>query len=137
MIFLDTNIIIDLFGDDDDATVEWSIARYGDAVAAGAVVCNQIVLAELAGHAPGVSALRQRLDRLEIDVLDFADDAAFRAGAAFRDYRDRGGPRTSILSDFLIAGHAVALGAVLLTRDRRLARYFPDLNLITPETDHG
>lgn len=137
MIFLDTNIIIDLFGNGDGKDVAWSIARYGDAVSAGTVVCNQIVLAELAGHAPGVAALRQRLDRLEIDILDFADEAAFRAGTAFRTYRDRGGPRTAILTDFLIAGHAAALGASLLTRDRRLAGYFPDLNLITPETDHG
>lgn len=137
MIFFDTNIIIDLFGDGDGAEADWSMSRYGDAVAAGPVVCNQIVLAELAGHAPGVSALRQRLDRLEIEVLGYADDAAFRAGSAHREYRRRGGVRSSILTDFLIAGHAAVLGASLVTRDRQLATYFPDLTLITPETHHG
>lgn len=137
MIFLDTNVIIDLFSDGRGAEAAWSMARYGDAVAAGAVVCNQIVLAELAGHAPGVSALRDRLDRLEIRIMSFADDAAFSAGSAFREYRRRGGAKTAILADFLIAGHAAVLGASLVTRDRQLATYFPDLTLITPETHHG
>ncbi len=137
MIFLDTNIIIDLFSNGVGAEAGWSMDRYGDAVSAGPVVCDQIVLAELAGHAPGLSALRDRLERLEIRVLAFADDAAFSAGSAFREYRRRGGPKRAILTDFLIAGHAAVLGATLMTRDRQLATYFPDLTLITPETHHG
>jgi len=42
-----------------------------------------------------------------------------------------------MLADVLIAGRVVALCTSLMTRDRRLSFYFPDLTLITPETDHG
>ena len=43
-----------------------------------------------------------------------------------------------MIADFLIAGHAVVLNAALVTRDkRRIASYFPELTLITPESDNG
>ena len=105
---------------------------------AGTIVCNIIVLAELAGHASSDDALTESLRNLEIEQVELTNEVAFQAGRAFRDYRRRGGQRTSILADFLIAGHAVTLGAAFVTRDRRLAGYFPDLSFITPETHlHG
>ena len=37
-----------------------------------------------------------------------------------------------------LGAHAAALGAKPITRDKRCFRtYFPELALITPETDHG
>ncbi len=66
------------------------------------------------------------------------DEAAFLAGLAFRRYKAGRGEAKMILADFLIGAHAVTLDATLLTRDRRFyVKYFPDLPLITPETDHG
>lgn len=45
---------------------------------------------------------------------------------------------THVLPDFLIAVHAIVLDQLLLTRDPALyRRYFPELSLITPETDNG
>ena len=137
MTFLDSNIIIDLLGDETTPAAAWSTARYEEATELGQVVCGQIVLAELAAQAPDQEALLRRLTGLEIDVLAFSDDAALRAGQALREYRRRGGPRITILADFLIGAHAAVLGATLVTRDRRFGSYFPDLTLITPETDHG
>jgi predicted nucleic acid-binding protein len=67
-------------------------------------------------------------------MVEASLDAAWRGGQAYREYRKRGGDRPPLLPDFLIGGHAQALGATLLTRDpRRFRSYFPDLNLITPE----
>lgn len=137
MRFLDSNIIIDLLSDEKTSESGWSLTSFGEAVAQGAVVCDQIVLAEVAAHAADRSFLLPQLSAMEIDVLPFSDDAALRAGQAFRDYRRRGGLRTAILADFLIGAHAAVLDATLVTRDRRFSSYFPDLTLITFETDHG
>ncbi|HEX2297235.1 MAG TPA: hypothetical protein VHH34_01735 [Pseudonocardiaceae bacterium] len=58
--------------------------------------------------------------------------AAFLA-ASYRDYRRRGGRRTSILSDFFIGAHAAVLRVQLLTRDATHYRtYFPTVGLIAP-----
>ena len=134
MRLLNTNIIVDLFGTLDTVEARWSADRYADAVEAGRVACNLVIVAELSSYAPSSGALMRRLADMEIDVAELSLDAAFRAGAAFQRYRERGGTRTTILPDFLIAAHAASMGATLVTRDRRLANYFPELSLITPET---
>jgi predicted nucleic acid-binding protein len=60
-------------------------------------------------------------------------EAAFLAGKAFREYRQRGGVKTSPLPDFYIGAHAQVAGLTLLTRDaRRYRTYFPELQLIAP-----
>ncbi len=134
MILLDTNIIADLLSNSGSAESEWSRRSYDLAERSDVLVCNHIVLAEVAAGSDLPDDLLDDLDRLHVDVLPLTVEAALAGGRAFGDYRRRGGKRERVLPDFLIAGHAEALGAVLMTRDRRMARYFPDLTLITPET---
>ncbi len=134
MILLDTNIIADLLSNSGSAESEWSRRSYDLAERSDVLVCNHIVLAEVAAGSDLPDDLLDDLDRLHVDVLSLTVEAALAGGRAFGDYRRRGGKRERVLPDFLIAGHAEALGAVLMTRDRRMARYFPDLTLITPET---
>ncbi len=134
MILLDTNIIADLLSNSGSAESEWSRRSYDLAERSDVLVCNHIVLAEVAAGSDLPDDLLDDLDRLHVDVLSLTVEAALAGGRAFDDYRRRGGKRERVLPDFLIAGHAEALGAVLMTRDRRMARYFPDLTLITPET---
>ncbi|TCP37227.1 type II toxin-antitoxin system VapC family toxin [Sphingomonas sp. BK235] len=136
MIFLDTNVVIDLFGAQQSVGAAWSRDAYR-AVADRLLMVNLVVVAELAGYATRPERLLDRLQAFRITAVDLTVDACFAAGTAFREYRRRGGARDAMLADFLIAGHAVALGASLMTRDRRLSSYFPNLTLITPETDHG
>jgi predicted nucleic acid-binding protein len=131
---LDTNIVIDLLSEAAHEDVDWSRRCYADALAAGPVLYNHVVMAEVAAGAARPDDLSYDLDRLHIELVPLSTETAIAAGLAFREYRRRGGAREAILADFLIAGHAAAIGATLVTRDRRLARYFPDLTLITPET---
>jgi predicted nucleic acid-binding protein len=134
VILLDTNIIADLLSNSGSAESDWSRRSYDLAERSDVLVCNHIVLAEVAAGSDLVDDLLDDLDRLHVDVLSLTTEAALAAGRAHSEYRRRGGKRDRVLPDFLIAGHAEALGAVLMTRDRRIARYFPDLTLITPET---
>ena len=137
MIFVDSNIIIDLI----ESTGHWSgwsreaVAR---ATAEAPLVANVVVIAECAPRFRDAEEELSYFDLIGIKIADIPSAAAFRAGRAHRDYRRAGGERTSVVADFLIGAHASALGARLLTRDRqRFSSYFPELTLITPETDNG
>lgn len=134
MIVLDTNVLIDLFGIDDHNGARWSRRIYSRFAGDAPFGCNLIVLAEVAAQGGSAETLLGNMERFQIQLLDLDLDVAMAAGKAHRSYRERGGNRQTILPDFLIAGHAAAIGAHLMTRDRRLASYFPDLTLITPET---
>ena len=68
-------------------------------------------------------------DRLE----EIPREALFLAGKAYRQYRERKGTRTGVLSDFFIGAHAAVAGLPVLTRDvRRVAGYFPTIPIISP-----
>jgi predicted nucleic acid-binding protein len=135
--FLDSNVVIDLL---EPASMhgDWARERVAVAIASGPVVTGTTVLAECAGHFPSLAAQLDYFRVLGVAVHSVDAASAYRAGLAHREYRRAGGERTGVLADFLIGGHALTLGATLLTRDRqRFATYFPELTLITPETHHG
>lgn len=133
MIFLDSNAVIALLGTRNN---DWTADIFACRPRA-ALVCNMIVLAEVAVGFAHAERLVEDFGMMEIEILDLTPPVALRAAAAFREYRQRGGPRSTILPDFLIGAHAAVLGATLMTRDRRLASYFPELTFLTPETEHG
>lgn len=137
MIYVDSNVIIDTLSND-PSWGAWSIERLEAGRAADRLVTGPVVAAEVAHYLESLDALEMIMARLEIALAEVGLDAAWSSGQAYREYRKRGGDRPSLLPDFLIGGHAAALGATVLTRDpRRYRSYFPDLTLITPETDNG
>lgn len=133
MIFLDTNILIDLT-DGEGPAVMWSrttLAR----MPRMRMLTNHVVLSEFGVGYNGLDPMLASIAVIGVEILALDAAAAFAASEAFRLYRRRGGPRTSMIPDFLIGAHAATLGIPLLTRDpRRFASYFPDLALISPET---
>jgi len=59
--------------------------------------------------------------------------AAFTAGRLFADYRKRGGPRGRMVSDFMIAAHALHHAIGLATDDDDfMGAHFPRLKLLRP-----
>lgn len=129
---VDSNVLIDVIEGD----LAWShrselaLERVG---AAGPVVINPVIYAE-------VSVRYEDTDELDLDLpLDLFQreqlpwPAAFLAGKAFAEYRQRGGRRRSPLPDFFIGAHAAVTGMQLLTRDEsRYRTYFPTVELIVP-----
>lgn len=136
MIFVDSNVLIDVL-EDGSTWSSWSQAILGQTAGKPQIV-NAVVVAEITRAFADLAAELVFFEQLGIAVAELTPPAAYRAGRAHAAYRAAGGRREAVLADFLIGGHAAALGATLITRDRqRFAAYFPELTLITPEIDHG
>ena len=100
-----------------------------------ALLLSSVVLGEIRSFFPSDDACRKVLRELEIRHSPLTEDASLLAGRIFRAYRDEGGPRTTILPDFLVAAHAATEADSLATEDRGYLRaYFPDIRILTPNT---
>lgn len=133
MLLVDTNVLVDLFGNDPQ-WADWSERQLRTQAAVHALVIDPAVYAELAAQFTAPRELDAQLARLRIELVMPPRPALFLAGKAFERYRRRGGTRHSVLADFLIGAHAAVCGWPILTRDpRRYRDYFPTVQLITPE----
>ena len=133
MIFIDSNILIDVT-EDDSRWSQWSIDRIVNESVQNQLVINQFILAEVAPQSGSLEKFYADIGTLGIIILELSDEAAFTAGSAFLKYRRNRGEWKTVLPDFLIGGHAQVLGATILTRDPRFYRtYFPMVPLITPD----
>lgn len=129
--FVDSSVLLDVFTED-ERWLKWSEAALREALAAGPLVINAIVLAEIAPRFSAIEAMEAALpSRLLVEEIPTA--AAFLAGHAHANYRRAGGERTQSLADFLIGAHAAVTRRPLLTRDpRRVSQYLPGVDLIAP-----
>jgi predicted nucleic acid-binding protein len=128
---VDSSVLLDIFTEDPQF-FDWSQAQLIGAAERGAIVLNSVVLAEISPRFPRLEELRSVLPSIAT-VEEIPIEAAFLAGHAHAEYRRSGGVRQAILPDFLIGAHAAVTGRPLLTRDpRRVARYIPGAELITP-----
>ncbi|MER8750385.1 type II toxin-antitoxin system VapC family toxin [Mesorhizobium sp. M1050] len=131
---IDTNVLIDVWGPAGPLK-RWSAWAIASCRRDGALVVNTIVWSELAPLIATETALRKAVDMLEMDREFLPWDAAFLAGVTHSRYRRAGGVRERTLPDFFIGAHATVAGHRLLTRDAaRYRSYFPDLDIICPET---
>jgi predicted nucleic acid-binding protein len=132
---IDANVLIDVLGAEGLAGRDWSLAALKYSVNAGTIVFSAIVWAELSSPAIHYAFLEKAFAWLRPQREDFPFTAAHTAGMAHRLYRQRGGVRERTLPDFLIGAHALVEGHRLLTRDpKRYRAYFPDLEIIAPDT---
>lgn len=99
----------------------------------GPLVVCPVVFAEFSPGFPSWEAAMQDLDRLQISYETISPDAAWLAGDVFLRYRRKGGPRNSLIPDFLIAAHAFVQANRLAAIDRGYFReYFPRLSVMSP-----
>ena len=133
MIFVDTNILIDI-ATDNPAWADWSRQALTAARARGPLLINAIVYAEFAIPFAAQADCEAEIEKFDLTLAEISKSVAFRAAQAFRLYRGAGGARAAALPDFFIGAHASWLAIALLTRDvRRYRAYFPEVALIAPE----
>ncbi len=129
---VDSSVALDMFTAD-PVWSSWSLQQLDAAAARGPLLIDPVAYAELSVRFDTIEAVERAAGDLGLVLTTPPREALFAAGKAFGGYRARGGPRLSILPDFLIGAHASVLGVPLLTRDpKRLRAHFPQLDLITP-----
>ncbi len=95
---------------------------------AGAVIICNIVYAELVAAFDDRAVLDAALRQINVTLSPITTAIAYEAGLCWRRYRQAGGPRERIITDFLIGAHAAGAANTFLTRDRGFyATHFPDL----------
>ena len=131
MIIVDTNILVDIAGPE----TKWrekSLAVLSRAATSAPLIVNAVIFAEFSFGFDAAEACDNALRAMGLSLEEIPLEGLFRAGRAFRLYRQRGGAKTSPLPDFFIGGHASAIGAQILTRDlARYQSYFPDVTLLS------
>lgn len=124
---VDTSVLLDVFLPDEQhgsRSKEW----LRDAYDRGAILVCDVVYAELVPAFKGRSKLDEALREINVTISPINTAIAYEAGLRWLQYRQSGGPRTRIITDFLIGAHATALADTFLTRDRGFyATYFPEL----------
>lgn len=124
---VDTSVLLDVFMADarhGERSKSWLRAAYD----AGAIVVCDIVYAELVPAFRDRSVLDRALRELNAAASPVDTAVAYEAGIRWMRYRQSGGPRNRIITDFLIGAHAVAVADSFLTRDRGFyGTYFPEL----------
>lgn len=128
-VAVDTSVLLAIFKG--EASGEKWLELLQSAAASGALIVSSVVYAEIRSFFPSDAACRSALDALDIGHSPLVEESAALAGRIFRVYRNEGGPRTSILPDFLVAAHAAIQATALATEDRGYLRaYFPRIRLL-------
>jgi predicted nucleic acid-binding protein len=131
VLLVDTNILVDIM-DADPQRADWSAQQLRAQRQVHELIINPVVYAELSPGFASQQNLDSQVDAMGLRFRDLPKSALYVAGVAHRQYRRAGGPRESILADFLIGAHAMVLGCGILTRDaRRYRSYFPRVPLVT------
>ena len=132
-MLVDTNVLVDIVENDLD-WAEWSINQIRAQAQIHRLVINPIIYSELSFAFATIEALDSVILTMQLVLLETPQPALFLAAKAFGQYRQRGGTKTNVLSDFFIGAHAAVSGLPILTRDtKRYETYFPSVKLIHPK----
>jgi predicted nucleic acid-binding protein len=134
--FLDTCVVIALINDADRLHT-WSVAEVRKCKAHGPAVICDIVYCEASVAMNAREDLDEAIAVWGIERIRMPDDALFRAGRAFKRYKDvNAGPKMGVLPDFLIGATAEVHSAPLMTDNvRDFTKYFPTVIFISPPLD--
>jgi predicted nucleic acid-binding protein len=128
----DSNVLLDILGSDPTFGPS-SATGIRTALREGRLIACDVVWGEVSASFDSATAARYALDRLNLEFSPTTVEAALVAGTAWKVYRDRGGPRSRVIADFLIGAHALRQADRLLTRDRGFYRtYFRSLRIFDP-----
>ena len=130
-VAIDTSVLLSIFKGEKEGA-EW--LEFIQVLAeTKSIIVSSVVLSEVRSFFPTDVQCMKAFRALELRHSVLGEEAALLAGTIFRSYRSKGGPRTTILPDFLIAAHASIQADALATVDRGYLRsYFPSVRLLKP-----
>jgi predicted nucleic acid-binding protein len=131
---IDANILLDVL-ENRREWAAWAVRQIVKLAEDGDLVINQIIFSEVSVPYESLDAFEEILDPRWVKREDLPWEAAFKAGKVHQIYRAKGGQKLSVLPDFMIGAHAQYKTYRVLTRDpRRFRTYFPDVEIIAPDT---
>ncbi|HEY5791671.1 MAG TPA: PIN domain-containing protein [Chthoniobacterales bacterium] len=132
-VTIDTSVLLAIFKGETKGKL-W-IESLQSAAEAASLLVSSVAFAEVRSFFPADRACRAALLDLDVRHSAINEEPANLAGKIFRDYRNEGGPRTTILPDFLVAAHAATQADALAADDRGYMRaYFPNIRILAPAT---
>lgn len=138
MIAVDTNVLIDLLGEDVGADAAESCVR--DALMLGPVVVCDVVVSEVTAGLGHGTEIMDVVEDMGLRYLPVERRAAIRAGEMQRRFNQRRQKSSShrqearTVPDFLVGAHALLQCDGLITRDAGFFRdYFKGLKVIVPQ----
>ena len=125
---VDTSVLLDVFlPDKHHGPLSKELLR--NAYDRGAILICDLVYAELVPAFDDRATLDGALREISATISPIDTDIAYEAGQRWSRYRQAGGPRDRIITDFLIGAHAAVKAETFLTRDRGFySTYFPELH---------
>ena len=124
---VDTSVLLDVFLPDERHGPQ-SKELLRNAYDRGAILVCDVVYAELVPAFDDRATLDAALREISATISPIDTDIAYEAGQRWSRYRQAGGPRDRIITDFLIGAHAVVKAEKFLTRDRGFySTYLPEL----------
>lgn len=129
---VDSSVLLDVFRGDPEFGPA-SLEALGRCLRDGVLCACDVVWGEVTAFFPSPKRAAQALEQGGVPLSVIGAPTAQAAGAAWRAYREAGGPRTRMLGDFLIGAHAQLQADRLLSRDRGFYReYFKKLDVLDP-----
>ena len=128
-VAVDTSVLLSILKG--EAKGELWLERLQSEAEVASLLVSTVAFAEIRSWFPSDAACRKALRELDLQHSPLSEEAALLAGKIFRAYRNEGGPRKTILPDFLIAAHAATQAGSLATEDRGYLRsYFPNVRIL-------